>query len=284
MGQIRIITDSACDLPQEVILSMGIEILPLPVTFGDITYQDMVDISREQFYEMLTTSEKLPRTSQATPQEYVNIIRSALEKADEVVVLTLSSGLSGTYESAILALGMLTEDEQRKVTVYDTKAASAGQGLLAVEAARRAKAGESRDEIVKAMETFTRRLGSIFTLNTLEYLEKGGRIGKVQAMMGTVLNVKPILQLDEAGRIVQKEKIRGRNQALSRLLEIMAEEGHQLERQIVGISHARALPEAEMMAKEFRRRFLVQDVIIGEISGTVGTHVGPGCIAIFYQR
>lgn len=284
MSKLQIVTDSACDLTQEVIQSLGIEIVPLPVTFGDTTYRDMVEISREKFYDMLIASERLPSTSQATPQDYIDVIRRSLSYADEVIILTLSSGLSGTYESAELAMGMLEEEERSRVTVYDTKAASIGQGLLVIEAANRAKSGESREDIVKALEHFTSRLASVFTLNTLEYLEKGGRIGKVQAMMGTVLNVKPILQLDEAGKIAQKEKIRGRSQALARLIDIMAEDGRQLERQVVGICHARALTEAEKMAEEFRRRFLVQDVVIGEMSGTIGTHVGPGCIAIFYQR
>lgn len=284
MSIIRIVTDSACDLTWDAIHGAGLDIAPLPVTFGDETYKDMVDIPREQFYEMLVRATELPRTSQPAPSDYVKIFREGLAEADEILVLTLSSGLSGTYDSANLAKGMLNAEEQARVWVFDTKAASMGQGLLALEAARRAKAEETVEEIIKELENFRDRLASIFTLDTLAYLEKGGRIGKVQAMMGTVLNVKPILQLDEAGKIVQKEKIRGRKPALQRLLDIMEAEGRDLENQVVGISHARAEKEAEEVAAEIRRRFRVRDVVIGEISATIGTHVGPGCIAIFYQR
>lgn len=281
---VHIITDSTCDLPLEIIRSEGLEIVPYPVTFGDHTYKDMVDIDREQFYEMLTSRSDLPHTSQPTPGEYFQAIRDGFREGDELILLPLSSGLSGAYESAVSALEMLSEDERSRVTLLDTKAASMGQGIMALEAARMARSGEGRPAIVKRMEQLINHLASVFTLDTLTYLEKGGRIGKVQAMMGTVLNVKPILQLDENGRIVQREKIRGRKQSIQRILDIMAEDGKALDRQIVGICHARALPEAEALAEEIRRRFLTPEVVIGEMSATIGTHVGPGCLSVYYQR
>lgn len=284
MPTIRIITDSACDLDWEMIQQAGIEIISLHVTFGAETYKDMMEITRERFYEMLARAKELPRTSQPSPSDYVEIYQKDLAEADELLVLTLSSGLSGTYNAASLARGMLQAEQQERVWVFDTKAASVGQGLLALEAARRVKAGETTAEIVKALESFRDRLASVFTLDTLVYLEKGGRISKVQAMVGTILNVKPILQLDEAGRIVPREKVRGRKQALQRLLDIMAAEGDHLEDQVIGICHARAAQEAEETAAEIRRRFRVRDVVIGEISAIIGTHVGPGCFAVFYQR
>jgi DegV family protein with EDD domain len=284
MARIQIVTDSACDLPKEIIRSAGIEIAPLPVTFGEQTYKDMVDIDREQFYSMLVKSSTLPQTSQPTPQDYLEIYRRSLDQNDEILVIALSSGLSGTYESATLAKGMLEEEQQKRITIFDSMAASVGQGLIALEAHQRAKAGEDRAAILKTLENLRTRTASIFTLDTLSYLEKGGRIGKVQAMMGTVLNVKPILQLDSMGRIVQKEKVRGRSQAIARLLDIISEEGNHLERQLVGVSHAHSRLEAQRFAEEIRNRFLVRDVVIGEISATIGTHVGPGCLAVFFQR
>ena len=284
MARIQIVTDSACDLPKEIIRSSGMEIAPLPITFGERTYKDMVDIEREQFYDMLVKSPTLPQTSQPTPQDYFEIYQRGLEEMDEILVIALSSGLSGTYESATLAKGMLEESQQNRITVFDSMAASIGQGMIALEAYQRAKAGEDHATILKALENLRARLASIFTLDTLNYLEKGGRIGKVQAMMGTVLNVKPILQLDSLGKIVQKEKVRGRSQAIARLLDIMSEDGNHLERQLVGVSHANARAEAEKFAEEIRNRFLVRDVVIGEISATIGTHVGPGCLAVFFQR
>ena len=281
---VRVITDSTCDLPSELIRAEGIGVIAYPVIFGDRIYRDMVDIDRERFYELLTSSPELPHTSQPTPGEYFQAIRESLREADELILLPLSSGLSGAYENAVSAVDMLERGERARVSLLNTKAASVGQGLMALEAARMARSGEPRAAIVKRLEYFIDHLASVFTLDTLAYLEKGGRIGKVQAMMGTVLNVKPILQLDEAGRIVQREKVRGRKQSVQRILELMGEEGKNLELQTVGICHARAAAEAEAAAGEIRRRFLVKEVIVGEMSATIGTHVGPGCLAFFYLR
>lgn len=281
---IHVITDSTSDLPLDMIREERLGVVSYPVTFGDRTYRDMIDIDREQFYEMLTSRSELPHTSQPTPGDYFQAIRDGFREADEIILLPLSSGLSGAYESALSALKMLNENELERVFLFDTKAASVGQGLLALEASRMARAGEKSSAIVKKLEQSIAHLASVFTLDTLTYLEKGGRINKVQAMMGNVLNVKPILQLNEEGRIVQREKIRGRKQSIQRILEIMEEEGKSLDRQSVGISHARALPEAESLAVEISRRFLVKEVVVGEISATIGTHVGPGCLSVYYQR
>ncbi|HEX2952889.1 MAG TPA: DegV family protein [Bacillota bacterium] len=284
MKKLKIITDSTCDLPIERIQAEGIGIVPFPITFGVRTYRDMGDLGREEFYQMLTTSSELPHTSQPTPSEYREVLQENLNEAEELILLTLSSGLSGAYESAVTASELLEVGDRERVSVVDTRAASLGQGLLAVEAAEMVRNGKDRSTILKSLDQSINRLASVFTLDTLAYLEKGGRIGKVQAMMGTMLNVKPVLKLDEAGKIVQREKVRGRKQSIQRILDIMAEDGKSLERQSIGLCHARALAEAQEVAAEIERRFLSKEVIIGEMSATIGTHVGPGCLAFFYMK
>jgi DegV family protein with EDD domain len=284
LKKLKIMTDSTCDLPVERMRAEDIGMASFSVTFGVRTYKDRVDIDCKTFYQMLVASVELPHTSQPTPNEYLEAIRQNLKEAEELILLTLSSGLSGAYESAVLALSLLSREEQARVSVIDTRAASVGQGLLAIEAAKLAREGKDRATIVKEIERSIPRLASVFTLDTLAYLEKGGRIGKVQAMMGAMLNVKPILQLDEAGKIVQREKVRGRKQSVQRILDIMAEEGKSLERQSIGLCHAQALSEAQEVAAEIERRFLPREVIIGEISATIGTHVGPGCLGFFYMK
>ena len=162
-----------------------------------------------------------------------------------MLVITLSSALSGTYESACIAKKQLNAEEQEKVHIVDTLAASIGQGLLVYEAAKMAEQGMSAIEICEKITALRQKLESIFTVDTLEYLLKGGRISKFKATLGTMLDIKPILFIDSNGKLVILEKVRGRKRAYSRLLDIMDEKGKNLSQQTVGIVHSRALQEAQ---------------------------------------
>jgi DegV family protein with EDD domain len=205
-------------------------------------------------------------------------------EADEVIVITLSSGLSGTWESACAAKATFSAEEQNRIFLVDSRSASTGEGLLVLRAARLAEAGESGAGIAAMLEKERAHLASIFTVDTLENLRKGGRINRIQAFLGTVLEIKPVFELDAAGRIAVREKIRGRRKAVRRLLEIMAEEGKNLAAQVVGIAHGHVAEAAEELAQAIRERFRVREVVTGEISATIGTHTGPGCLAVFFAR
>ncbi|MDI3481218.1 MAG: fatty acid kinase fatty acid binding subunit [Tepidanaerobacteraceae bacterium] len=279
-----IITDSANDLPEEILKKYGIQFAPLSIAFEDKTFLDGVELSREQFYERLISSKQIPRTSQPSPKAFYDLMKGALEKGMEAVVITLSSGLSGTYESALMARAEFEKKEQERIYIVDSLAASTGQGLLVYEAAKMAQSGKNASEIVEAVEELKRRLCSIFTVDTFEYLLKGGRVTKVQAFIGTVLDIKPVLHLDSSGRIVPLEKVRGKRKAASRLLEIMAEQGHDLNKQTVGVVHAHVPQEAARLAEQIRTGFNVREVIIGELSASIGTHTGPGCLSVFFYR
>lgn len=282
MGKVHIVTDTACDLPVEVLREKGIRVVPMTVNFPDRSYEDGVDLKPEEFYRLLTGGGRIPSTAQPTPQAFFNPLQEITEQGDEAVVITISTGMSGTYESVVLAREELARPEA--VSIFDSKTASMGEGLIVLAAAEMAEAGKSREEIIGDLESMRSRLSSVFTLETLEYLQKGGRVSKLQAMAGEILNIKVILEVNMEGRIVPREKVRGRQRAVKRLLEIMAAEGRELTAQQVAVSHSQAKEEAAALAREIKDRFGVKNVVVGEITATVGTHVGPGCLALFFQR
>jgi len=281
MNKVKIITDTACDLTMDYLAAQGIGVVPMTINFPDRSYRDGFDLSRDEFYRLLGATDKLPTTAQPTPGDFLQEIQAARAAGQEVVVITISSGMSGTYESALLARGQA--DDEEKVGVFDSRTASMGQGLMVIKAQEMAAAGLGKNEILKELARIRTRLFSVFTLNTLEYLQKGGRISRVQAVMGDVLSIKPILEVDKEGRIVPREKARGRRRAIKRLLEIMAAEGRELYNLSVAIGHSRCEEEALAFAEELKKLYNVKEARIGEISSTVGTHTGPGCLAVFFQ-
>lgn len=281
---VRVITDSACDLPPELFGTYEIKFASLAVTFADRTFTDGVDLTRAEFYARLAAGGALPVTAQPSPHAFAVLLKEALAEADEVVVVTLSSGLSGTWDSACTAKAGFSAAEQQRIFLVDSRSASTGEGLLVLRAVRLAEAGKSGAEIAATLEEERAHLASIFTVDTLENLRKGGRISRIQAFLGTVLEIKPVFELDAEGRIVVRQKIRGRRKAVRRLVEIMAEEGKNLAAQVVGIAHGHVAEAAEELAQTIRAKFAPREVITGEISATIGTHTGPGCLAVFFAR
>ena len=284
MMPVRVITDSACDLPPELFEAHNIKLASLSVTFADRTYTDAVDLTRDEFYDRLAQGGDLPMTAQPSPHAFLVLMQEALAAGDEVVVVTLSSGLSGTFESAQTAYHSLNKEEQRRVHLVDSRTAATGEGLLVLQAVRLAEQGKSGQEIVENLRGMISSLASVFTVDTLENLRKGGRISRIKALLGTVLEIKPILELDREGHIVVKEKVRGRRKAVRRLLEIMAAEGKNLSDQVVGIAHGHVPEAAAELEHAIRERFNAKEIIVGEISATIGTHTGPGCLAVFFHR
>ena len=281
---IKIITDSACDLPRDIINQYGIDLIPMSISFGDELYLDGVDLTADQFYSKLEKSESLPKTAQPTIAAFTQALESALAAYEDALVITLSSGLSGTYQSACLAKQSFSQEEQQKITVFDSLRASLGQGLLVFEAAKIASGGANREEVISYLNLLRPRLASEFTLNTLDYLIKGGRLSKIQGTIGSMLDIKPILSFNEEGKIVHRERIRGRKKSIKRLIEILGSEGNRLDQQTVAISHSRCLEEAKWLADTIQEQFSIPEVIIGEMTATIGTHTGPGCLSISFKR
>lgn len=277
---VKIVTDSACDLSLDLARELDITIIPLMVTLEGKAYRDRVDISPEEFYQRIAAKDVIPTTAQISPQTFYECFQSLVEEGHEVLALIFSSALSGTYQSSVAAKGMV---QGGRVETLDTKAVSVGLGLIVREAAQLAKEGASLDTILAKAKAMAQRMEHVFVVDSLEMLRRGGRISPAQTIIGSMLNVKPVLQIDAEGRIVPLDKVRGWKKALNRLLEVMEERGKDLENQVIGISHAHSPEMAAELEKLIRGRFQVKDVFISEIGPVIGAHTGPGTIALFFQ-
>ncbi|NJJ38946.1 DegV family protein [Paenibacillus apii] len=282
MNKTVIVTDSTSDIPPSLAEAYGIEIVPLTLMFGEESYRDGIDITPEQFYERLPRSQQLPTTSQPSPVEYMNVYQKLLERYPDSPILSfhISSGLSGTYQSALLAKSML-EEEGERITVFDSLSASYGFGLLVVHAARLAAEGKGPEEILESVEQLRRARKLYFLVDTLEYLQKGGRIGKASAVLGTLLNIKPILSIDQEGIIYAVEKVRGRKKAVARMIELFQADLQGTDKINVAVGHT-AQPEAgEELMRELSQHFTLEEQVLTNVGPVVGSHVGNGTLAVF---
>ncbi len=276
---IKIITDNCCDLPRELLDEYGITVVPLGVRFGDeIIPADKFD--NRAFYARMEQSACLPSTNQPAPGDFLTEYNKAIENNQEVISIHLSSGISGTVQAATLAAGMV---QQGEIHVVDTLKASVGQGLLVLEAARRAARGEKVADILKHMEEMKRHLRCIFVVGNLDALIKGGRLSRVKALVAVKLDIKPVLHMDPEGKIVPLDRARGHKGARKRLLEIMESLGSGLDRQTIGICHSACLEDAEYLQQTINDRFGSREIIIGEIGPVIGSHVGPGTFSVFFE-
>lgn len=276
-----IVTDSTSDIPEELVSKYDIHVVPLRLMFGEDTFQDGVDISAEVFYKRLVQSEQLPTTSQASPADYMQVYENIMTQhpGSPIISLHISSGLSGTYQSAVLAKSLM--EDPPEITVVDSKSASYGFGLLVVHAARLAAEGQSVDEILSSVEKMRQQRKLYFLVDTLEYLQKGGRIGKAAAVIGNLLNIKPILSIDEEGIIYAVEKVRGRKKAIARMIERFQEDLGGIQNINVAVGHTADPASADPVLEELSRHYSLGEVVLTNVGPVVGTHVGPGTLAVF---
>lgn len=280
MRKIAIVTDSAADLPQDIVKELDIHMVPLGVNFSSESYLDGVDINTAEFYQKLENTDELPTTSQATPGELQEVYTRLLKEHDHVISIHISSKLSGTYQSSELARDMIGSD---KVTVMDSYIASLGQGMLAIMAAEMAHEGKSVADIVQALRKRIDTQYAIFTIDVLENMVKGGRATAAAGFFGSILKIKPILHVSPTtdGRIEALDKVRGRKKALKKVLEVAKEKGLDLSKQRMAIAHSLAEDLGQFVAM-LKETLQPQDVIISNIGPTVGTHTGRGTIALFF--
>lgn len=283
MGKVRIVTDSTADIPDEVKERLGISIVPLKVIFGEETFLDAVTIKSEQFYEKLAQSSVLPTTSQPSPLEFSEVYgRLLAEDADSPIIsLHLSAALSGTFQSAVIAHSML--EEESDITILDSRSASYGFGMRVVKAAEMAQAGESKERIIEAIEQLERDTKLYFLVDTLEYLQKGGRIGKASALIGSILNIKPILSLEPEGIVYAVDKVRGSKKAMARIIELLKQTYGD---EPVGMTMAYSFRKdtAEELCELLKSQFNVRAINWTTIGAVIGTHTGPGASAVFMYR
>lgn len=275
---VKVITDTSCDLPDEVLREYNIEMIPLKVTFenGD-TYLDRLEIGPELFTQRLMVSQKLPKTAAPDPNTFVRYFDDGVKEVGQVIFLSISSGLSSTYQIAKLACNLL---DTTKVKVFDTLSASMGTGIMAIKAAQMAARGISLDLICQNLTQIRDISENIFTLDTLLNVVKGGRLSRVEGLAGTLLNIKPLLK-GINGKPEVVEKVRGRKKALHRLLSMVGElAGDSISHRIVGITHVDCLEQAEFIYNEIEQRYAPQRILISPMSATIGTYAGKGGLMI----
>jgi len=274
---IKVVTDSTAYLPQDVVEQRDIRVIPLNVLFGTKSYHEGVDIGYDQFYRMLAEADELPTTSQPAPGDFLAVYSELVEAGHEVISIHISSGISGTVDSALQAQKMLPDPD--RVSVVDSLSASIGLELIVRAALDAIDAGKSRSEIVPSLEQLSEQLRIYFVVNTLEYLHKGGRIGGASALLGTMLQFKPILFLKD-GKIEPFGKVRTKRKAVTRLLDIIEEQVGTQSIGKVGVTHALVPDEAEALVQELRQRLDCNDCYVSQTGPVIGTHTGPGLLGI----
>ena len=284
MANFVLITDSGCDLPAGFIESNDIATVSLVYALDDQEYFD--DFGRSQdhrsFYDAMRNG-AMTRTSQASASTLIDLFRSYAADGQEVLYLCLSSGLSGTYNTALLARQTVLEEyPDAGISVVDSLSASLGQGLLVKEAQRLRMEGKSREETAQWLTEHRLKLNHWFTVEDLEYLRRGGRLSALKAAVGAILNVKPILQVDDAGHLIPVSKVRGRKKSISALADEVVARGVDLAGQEIGISHADCPDDAQQLAALIQEKAQVDRVFISQIGPVIGAHAGPGTLAVFF--
>lgn len=278
MGNIRIVTDSTADLPSELVERYGIIVVPLKVIFSEHeVYRDGIDITPERFYARLA---ELPAaTSQPSPAEFLEVYKPLAAQGDEIISLHISAALSGTANSAQAARAMLP---LASIEVIDSKVTSIALGMAVLAAARAAQAQGTREEILNIIRAILASTGLYFMVDTLEYLQRGGRIGKAQAFLGTLLNIKPLLMLDD-GLVCPLEKVRGQAKGLARLAAVLEESaaGRRLE---YGIVHGNAPELFEQLRHKLTERMGYGPSLVSRIGSVVGAHAGPGAVGVSFHE
>ena len=285
MSRIALITDSSAYMPREWVQEYGAHVIPLYIHFDGKTFPDGVDMDVATFYKRLKTAPKLPVTSQPSMGDFMELYRHLSTEADAIVSIHISSGISGTVNSAIAAQQQLLAEmaDPPEIYVIDSYTTAGGLALLVTAAARAIAAGQTAAQIAQGMRTLTSRVLTIFVVDTLEYLRKGGRIGGAAALLGSVLKIKPVLYLNE-GRIDVLEKVRTTRKAKQRLREIVTERagGRPIHACII---HAQAPQEAERARRYFATHFDCRELFVVEFSPAIAVHVGPGTVGVaFYTE
>ncbi len=282
---LKIITDSGCDLPENIIKEYDIHVFPIIVIDDDKEYLDNQTIKPKTLYDNMRNG-KHYRTAQIPPKAFEEKFEEIAKNGESVIYIAFSSGLSATYQSAVLTRNTLMEKyPDLDLTIVDSKSASLGFGLIVYEAAKMAKAGKSKEEILKMLDFYIENMDHVFTVDDLEYLYRGGRVTKSQAFFGGLLSIKPILDVTEEGKLRPIEKVRGKGKVLKRMLELMDERAKEadLSREVIGISHGDDLENALKLKKMIEEKYGPKEFVINSIGCAIGAHVGPGTISLFFM-
>ena len=280
-NKVAIVTDSTAYLPEEYLKQYNITVTPLSVIWGNNVYRDGIDILPEEFYKRLADSKVMPTTSQVTPAVMQSTFQSLLEQGYDVLGIFVSSKISGTFQSAVQALELITGAE-KKIALVDSLWATMAMGLPVLTAARAAQAGENLSKCQKVAENACAHSGVLFVMETLEFMRRGGRIGGAQALLGSVLNIKPILEMRD-GRIEAVDKVRTKQKAIQRSVEVVAERVKGKTPIRIAVTHANSEVDALSLLESARAELNPIETFCCALSPVIGTHTGLGTVALNYM-
>lgn len=285
MTKFIITTDSCADLPKDFIKKYNIGVLPLSFSIDNKEYSGIDDYDVKGFYDKMREGH-MPTTSQVTPQIAKNIFEEYIKEGYDVLHLSFSSGLSGSYNSTRVAAMELNEEyTDNKVIVIDSLCASLGEGLFVYQAVKFNNEGKTIDETATYLEEHKLNVCHYFTVDDLNHLYRGGRVSKATAIIGTMIGVKPVLHVDDEGKLVPISKVRGRKQSLNALVKYMKESigSYKDKNDVVFISHGDSLKDAQYVADKVKEEFGIDAFLINHVGPVIGTHSGPGTIALFFM-
>ncbi len=275
--QVTVVTDSTADVPASIAEDLGIVVVPLRINFGEESYRDGIELTTDELIERMADSPTLPTTSQPTVGEFAAAFQDAIDAGRDVVCITIGDKLSGTYRAAVSAADQAGSGS---VIVIDGASTTMHIGWPAVEGARIAREGADRETVATAIRDAQARANLFVVLKTLDYVYKGGRIGKVGQLVGSALNIKPIISVRE-GRVVPIERVRTWNKALRRMVELTRDEG---ELSDIIVLYVGEREDADAVHAELQGLFPDTNVLLGRAGAVIGTHVGPGAVGIATLR
>ena len=275
---VKVITDSTADLPPALAEELGITVVPLNVHFGTEVYRDGVEITADEFYRRLVTASRLPTTSQPTPGDFLSAYDEMGQTTDEILSVHISAKLSGTMNSATQALEEYAGSS--RIEIVDSMQGSMGLGVVAIAAAEAARRGDSLDDVVTETRATIPKVGFIGLLDTLEYLEKGGRIGKAQAFMGSLLRIKPLLTIRD-GEAHPLERARTRAKGVDRMCELVQAE---MPLKDLAVVYTTTPDEARALAQRLQSFLPQGEVILSQVGPVVGTYLGPGVLGVAFRK
>ena len=287
MNPYVIMTDTTADLPESYIQEHQLAILSLSYTIEGKTYDRENPLDVREFYAKMRDG-SMPTTSQANPEQAKAAFTACLKEGKDVLYISFSSGLSGTCGSGMVAAQEIQEEGEypgQKIVVIDSLSASLGEGLLVHKAVMLKEAGKSMEEVADWVEKNKLHLCHNFTVDDLFHLHRGGRVSKATAILGTMINIKPVLHVDDEGHLIAIGKVRGRKKSLSALVDRMAEQikGYEDQNDVVFISHGDCMEDAEYVKKLVQERFGIEKFVINHVGPTIGAHSGPGTVALFFM-
>lgn len=276
MKNLKIICDSLADVPKALIEKYDIEVIPLTIRINEVDYKDGVNLTNEEFYKLLRSCEEMPKTSQVTYIQFEKIFKKYINEGMSILYISGSSKVTGTYQSAMITKNDLDGD----IHIFDSLNLSYGCGAQVVTACEMRDKGCSLDEILKKLEEIRNNILVLFAVDTLEFLRKGGRLSAGKAMIGSVLNVKPILQVIN-GNIVSTEQVRGKKKVIAKLIDLIKSDiNNDISNKRIGIAHGDNILEFEKLEGVVKSEFDINDLTKTEIGPSIGSHVGPGTIGI----